>query len=102
MMVTWIIVCCAVVTFFWRALGAVIAGRVRAHSPVFNAASCITYAMVGALVIKLILYPQGVAADTALIYRLLAVAGALAVYGISRNTAVAAWCGSGVLLLFIY
>lgn len=99
MMLTWSLLAACVVTFFWRAAGALAAGRVRAHSPAFNAAACVTYAMVGALILKLIIYPQGAAAETELTHRLLAVAGVLLVYALSRNVAASAW--SGALLLWL-
>ena len=99
MAVSLLIVCAIAVTFFWRAMGAFAAGRVRAHSPLFNATACITYAMVGALIAKLVIYPQGAAADAALLHRLLAIAGTLAVYAASRNVASAAWCGAAALFL---
>lgn len=97
MTVTTVVLCAVAVTFFWRAAGALAAGRVRAHSPVFNVAACVTYAMVGALVVKLVVYPQGAAGEAALVYRLLAIAGTVGVYFAFRNVAVAAWCGSVAL-----
>ena len=100
-MLTWILLAAMAVTFFWRAAGALAAGRVRAHSPAFNAASCVTYAMVGALIIKLILYPQGAAADTELVHRLIAVAAVLAAYAVRRNVALAAWVGAAALLMLM-
>lgn len=96
-----LIICVSAVTFFWRAAGAVVAGRVRAYSPVFNATACVVYAIVGALIIKLIIYPQGIVEDTALLQRLLAVGVALGVFFMSRNVVVAAWTGPLTLWLLI-
>ena len=96
-----LIVCVSAVTFFWRAAGALAAGRVRAYSPAFNATACVVYAIVGALIMKLIVYPQGVVVDTELLHRLLAIGVTLAVFFIGRSVVVAAWMGPLVLWLLL-
>lgn len=98
MNITLLIICSSAVTFFWRAGGALLSGKVHANSPAFKAAACMTYGIIGGLILKLIVYPQGAAADTELLARLLAVAGTLAIYFASRSVATAAW--GGCLLLF--
>ena len=82
----------AAVTYFWRAAGALAAGKISVHSPIFNLASCITYAMVAALIFRMIVYPAGATSEIPLILRLVAVGCGLAIYVASRrNVAVAAW-----------
>ena len=95
-----VIITMALVTFFWRAIGAVFAGRVDVGSLAFRYASCVAFAMVAALVVKLIVYPQGVTADAPLAYRLAAIAATLVVFHLSKhNVVLSSWCGIGALLL---
>ena len=99
-MINNIIIAAALATFFWRAAAAILARRLVPDSAVFNYAAGVAYAVVGALIFKLIVYPQGAAADSTLVYRLLAIALTLAVYRLSRrNIALAAWSGAAGLFL---
>ena len=97
-----VIITVAAVTFFWRATGAILAGRIDLGSAAFRYAFCIAFAMIAALVVKLIAYPQGVNAEVPLVYRLTAIAATLLVFKFSRhNIVLSAWCGVGTLLLLI-
>jgi branched-subunit amino acid transport protein len=58
-------------TYFWRGLGVILAGQVTQESEVFKWLSCVTYALVGALTIKLILYPTSILKDVPVSFRLL-------------------------------
>ena len=49
-------------TYAWRALGVLLSGRLHEGSPMFRWVSCVTYAMVAALVVRIIVLPIGVLA----------------------------------------
>jgi branched-subunit amino acid transport protein len=57
-------------TYFWRGLGVLLAGNVSQDGEIFKWLSCVTYALVGALTIKLILYPTGILSQVPMAYRL--------------------------------
>jgi branched-subunit amino acid transport protein len=59
-------------TYFWRGLGVLLAGHVSQESEIFKWLSSVTYAMVGALTIKLILYPVSFLSHVPMWYRILA------------------------------
>ena len=81
----------AAATYFWRAIGAAAAGNIRASSPVLRAASCIAYAMVAALIVRMIVFPAGATSEIPLALRLCSVAAGLAVFAFRRNVAAGAW-----------
>jgi len=87
----WMIVLLAALgTYAWRALGVMLAGRLTQGSPVFRWVSCVTYAMVAALVVRIIVLPVGVLAQVPLSYRLLASGSALAIMWLKKDGLVAA------------
>ena len=98
MSINLIIIIAAIVTFFWRGIGVVCGGRITADSPAFRFAACVAYAVVGALILKLIIYPQGAVAAASFHARLAAVAVALAIYYATRkNVILGAWLGAAAL-----
>lgn len=94
-----VIACAAGATYIWRGCGTLFANRIRANSPPFNWTRCMAYAIVGALILKLILYPQGLLSATPLPSRLLATAVGLAVFfAMRRNVPAGSWAGVAALL----
>ncbi len=90
----------AAATYLWRGLGVALSGRIDPDGRVFEWAACIAYALVAALVARMILLPTGPLAETPLADRLGATLLALAVYflaGRSMLWGVAA--GAGALAL---
>ncbi|MGU9952115.1 MAG: AzlD domain-containing protein [Gammaproteobacteria bacterium WSBS_2016_MAG_OTU1] len=84
----------AAVTYFWRVAGVLAAGKIHAGSPMFRFFSCVSYAMIAALIFRLILYPVGATAAVPTSFRLLSAAVGLVVFIICRrNVAAGAWAG---------
>jgi len=80
------VLACGAATYMWRGLGVLLSGRVRTDSEVFTWVGCVAYAMVAALMSRLVLLPEGALAATPLYERLAACAAALLVYyGGRRN-----------------
>lgn len=75
--------------FFWRALGAVLAGRIEADTPLFDWCVCVTQAIVGGLMVRAILLPSSDLAQAPLGDRLIAVAVGVAVFLLSRSRVLA-------------
>ena len=89
----------AAATYFWRAAGALAAGKISAESSLFRLASCVSLAMVAALIVRMILYPTGATAESPMLFRLLAAASGLAVFAISkRNVAAGSWTSVAVII----
>jgi branched-subunit amino acid transport protein len=85
-------------TYAWRALGVLLSGKLNEGSPMFRWVSCVTYAMVAALVVRIIVLPIGVLAQVPLSYRLLATGTALAIVLLKKDGFVPAIV-TGTLLI---
>lgn len=92
-----LVVFCGVATYFWRALGVVFSGRLRTSSPWLDWVSCVAYAMLAGLTVRIILMPSGGLAQTFLSDRLLSSAIALVAYfATKRNLLVGSIVGVAV------
>jgi branched-subunit amino acid transport protein len=67
-------------TVSWRIAGALLAGRIRVDSQVFEWAGCISYALVAGLMVRAIFFTQGPLADVPMTDRAIAVAIGIAVF----------------------
>lgn len=76
----------AAATYVWRALGVALSGRIDPEGPVFDWVACIAYALLAALIARMILLPSGPLADSALIERIAATAIAVAAYWRLRHS----------------
>ena len=68
------------VTWFWRALGVMVGGRIAPSSALFQWVGCIAYAMLAGLIVRMILLPVGPVQTVPLWIRLLATIVALGVF----------------------
>lgn len=90
----------AAATFLWRALGVTLSGRLRPDSPVIDLVGCIAYALLAALVARMILLPIGPLQATGLASRLVAAGVAVAVFfALRRNLVAGVVAGGGALAL---
>ena len=95
-----LLIACAAATYFSRGLGVLLSGRVRIESEIFSWVACVTYAMVAGLVMRVIVVPTGLLAESFLLDRLLAcVLGLAAYYACRRNLFLGV--GSGVAVLIV-
>ena len=97
----WLLVIgCAAGTFALRSLGVVLSGRVAVDSELFNWVTCVAYAMVAGLIVRIIVLPTGLLAQSLLTHRLLACALALlAYYAFRRNLFLGV--GAGVIAMIV-
>ena len=72
-------------TYAWRAFGVLLSGRVEANSELFNWIACVAYAMVAGLIMRIIVMPTGLLAQSLLVDRLISCALALAAFYASRS-----------------
>ncbi len=93
----------ALVTYAWRGLGVALSGRLNTASPLFVWVSCVAYALLTALVARMIVLPYGPLAETALLDRLLAAGVALGLFFATRcNILVGTLGGALVLVLLVW
>ena len=98
-----LVVACGVATFAWRFLGVVFARRIDPDGAGFQWITCVSYAMVAALVLRMVVLPDNDLAVVPLAARLGAVAVAFAAYfafGSALLPGVLA--GSGALALAVW
>lgn len=94
------ILLCSLATYFCRFVGVVAAGNVRAESAAFRYATSVTYAIIAALILRMVVYPQGLTAESALSSRLIAAGAGLLIYLITRrNVAAGAWTAATAFIL---
>ena len=93
----------ALATTFWRFVGVMLSRDLDESSRVFRFFSCVSYAIMAALVIQMTLDPQSRLADSEAWERLVALGAALAAYAVSRhNIAVGTLAGLLAFTLLIY
>jgi branched-subunit amino acid transport protein len=98
----WLVLMAAVAgTYVWRGLGIALAGRLKRDSLLFQWITCVTYAMLAALVLRIIILPVGMLAEIPTGYRLLAAGVAFAIMVLRRGALVPALLiGTGLMMLF--
>lgn len=91
-------------TYLWRALGVAFSARIEPDGALFRWVSCISYAMLAALISRMTVMPLGSLAETPVTFRLGAMAVAIAVFFLARRgmlTGVVAGVGSFIALLTV-
>jgi len=82
----WLLVlACGAGTYLWRALGVAFSGRLRTDSEGFAWLTCVAYAMLAGLVVRIVVLPVGILAASALADRLVACALALVIFFLGRR-----------------
>jgi branched-subunit amino acid transport protein len=82
----WIVALASIAaTYLWRGLGVLLSGRLRIDSELFNWVACVAYAMIAGLIMRIIVMPTGLLAQTLLADRLTACAFALLAFYFSRR-----------------
>lgn len=91
------------VTFLMRALGVVASGRLDVNGALFDWIRCVAYALLAALISRMIFLPSGGLAETPLWARLIAVAIALAAfYGTRKNLFFGTASGFAAFIALLY
>src|SRR3546814_2712802 len=90
-------------TYFWRALGVALSGRIDAGSRLFEWVACVAYAMLAGLIARMILLPNGPLAETASADRIVGAVIALAIFFLTRrNIGLGVAAGAGALVLITW
>lgn len=93
----------AAVTYAWRGLGVALSGRLNTTSPLFVWVSCVAYALLTALVARMIVLPLGPLAETQTLDRVLAALAALGLFfAVRRSILVGTLGGAAVLVLLVW
>ncbi len=87
----------AAVTYVWRGLGVLLATRIDADGAIAQWVGCVSYALLAALISRMIILPTGDFAETSLLSRLAAVAvGVALVLVLRRNLLWPVMAGTAV------
>lgn len=89
-------------TYAWRGLGVLLSGKLTQDSPWFRWITCVTYAMVAALVVRIIVLPVGLLTEIGLAQRLIATGLALVIMIRLKNGLVPALVTGTVLTSLFY
>ena len=91
----------AVVTYASRGLGVLLAGRLDTDGPMFRWVSAVAYALLAALIARLIVLPLGPLQATTLADRLASAALALAVYLLTKRNLMLGVATGGLALALL-
>jgi branched-subunit amino acid transport protein len=92
-----------VITHAWRWIGVALSGRLDTDSPLFVWVSCVAYALLTALIARMIVLPFGALAETATLDRVLAAAAALAAFYATRcNILIGTLAGAAALMGLVW
>lgn len=90
----------ALATYFWRAFGVAVGGRIDPNGKAFEWFACVAFAVLAALILRLILFPSGGVSELPAAVRVGAAALAVAVFSVSRkNVLLGCLAGSGAIVL---
>jgi branched-subunit amino acid transport protein len=90
----------ALVTYGWRFAGVLLGGRIDTDSPLFRWSAAVAYALLAALIARMILMPEGPLAATELTHRLAAAAAAAFVFFVTRRNLLLG-CAAGMTVLVL-
>ena len=94
------IVVTSLATFISRFMGALTSEKVSVKSKVFQWFNCVAYSTLAALLGRMIIFPAGVLADSALLVRLLVLVICILVFIFSKKNLVIPTILSAILLSF--
>jgi len=94
----WILLGCGAATLVWRVLGVVVVKRIDARGEFFQWITCVSYAMVAGLVLRMILLPESELANVSLPLRVAALGIAFGAYYLCRRRLVAGVLAGGLSL----
>ncbi|MCP4430134.1 MAG: AzlD domain-containing protein [Gammaproteobacteria bacterium] len=99
----WIIVTgCIIATFFWRLLGAIVVQRMAERGELYEWVNCVSYALVAALVFRMIIIPQSDLAILSIWSRVSAVGLAFIIYFLfKRNLLAGVAAGSACFSIMV-
>jgi branched-subunit amino acid transport protein len=88
----------AVATYFWRGFGVAIGGRLDPDGALFEWFASVAYAILAALVVRLVVFPSGELGEIPLAVRLAACGASLAAYfGLGRNLFAGCFAGACIV-----
>ena len=93
-----IILAAAVVSDFWRVLGALISARIDENSASFRFVRCVATALIAAILARLVLYPTGTMAEVPVGLRIGAMACGFIAYRLANRSMVVGTLVCEVLL----
>ena len=94
------IIATSLATFISRFMGALTSEKVSVKSKVFEWFNCVAYSTLAALLGRMIIFPAGVLADSALVIRILVLVLCILVFIFSKKNLVIPTILSAILLSF--
>ncbi len=96
----WIVViCCILATFVWRLVGSIFAKKINTESALFQWVTCVSYAMVAALIARIFFFPGGELAETSMVGRFLSLGiGAVVYFNTNKSLLLSMTAGLGAFI----
>lgn len=80
-----VLICAIAGTYVWRALGVAFSARIEPDGALFRWVTCVSYAMLAALISRMTVMPLGSLAETPIEFRLGAMVVAILVFFLARR-----------------
>jgi branched-subunit amino acid transport protein len=96
-----VIAAAALATYAWRAVGVLLSGRIDVDGAAFRWISAVAYALLAALIARMIVLPIGPVAATDLVDRLAATAAAVAIFLFTRRNLLLGVASGAALLVLL-
>ena len=91
----------SIATYISRFFGAMTSKKMRENSKIFKWFNCLAYSTLSALLVRIIIFPEGALADVDYFIRLVVIFICLIIFIISKKNFVYPTVLSGVLLAFL-
>ena len=95
------IIATSIATYISRFMGALTSEKVSVKSKIFKWFNCVAYSTLAALLGRMIIFPAGVLAESALTIRLIVFFTCIAIFIISKKNLVAPTILSAIMLNFL-
>ena len=95
------IIATSIATYISRFMGALTSEKVSVKSKIFKWFNCVAYSTLAALLGRMIIFPAGVLADSALIIRLIVFFICISIFIISKKNLVIPTILSAIMLSFL-
>ena len=85
-------------TYLSRFLGVLSSERIKETSKIFKWFNCIAYAILAALIARMVIFPAGILSESMILYRLIVLIGAIILFLITKKNLVYPTVLSAIIL----
>ena len=96
-----VILVTAFATYLSRFLGVISSEKIKETSKIFKWFNCVAYAILAALIARMIIFPAGVLSESVILFRLIVIAAAILLFLITKKNLVYPTVLSAIILALL-